>query len=296
MSIGDRVKNSISHVVDLVQEKFEKFTSGQEWSRELGTETLLTIGGLFTSTATAVIVFVVAKYVKIDLSSIMVWFVIPVGSIGCGFVAASGYYLASFIANSPPTRQLAVNMVLVGFSTYALMKYLPYWTLVLEDGTPVSDVVSFWTYYQFSIESTQLQFHVRGRSVGRPTGELGGLGYVYEAIRFFGFLAGAFFTWRALQDRPYCADCRKYYKKQVILDKVSLESMNNFLAACGLVFPDIAERYEKAFKKEKPIGCNLVLHSCSSCDRKEFRFGFQTESEDCPVVSYPYRGDFKGAL
>ena len=243
MSIEDKVRTSINHIVDLAQEKFEQFTSRQEWSRELGTETLLTIGGFLTSAATAVIVFVVAKYGKIDLSSIMIWLVIPVGSIGCGFVAASGYYAASFIANSPPTRQLAVNMVLVGFSTYALMKYLPYWTLVLEDGTPLSDAVPFWTYYQISIESTQLQFHVRGRSAGRPTDELGSLGYAYEAIRFFGFLVGAFFTWRALSDRPYCADCRRYYKKQAILDKVSLENMNNFLAACGLAFPNIGERY-----------------------------------------------------
>ena len=168
--------------------------SMQSSTTKTGTEIVLMIGGIATSGATALIVFLLQVYAEFDLSSLMLWFVIPAGSGICGFAAASGYYLASRLTQRPPSLQLLVNMVLIGLSTYALIQYLNYHTLKLQEGTYVSDIVPFWSYYQIKIESTSLQFRYRGVKTGGPTGELGSWGYVYELGRIIGFLVGGLVT------------------------------------------------------------------------------------------------------
>jgi hypothetical protein len=46
---------------------------------------------------------------------------------------------------------------------------------------------------------------VRG---GRSTGELGGLGYLYEFARVIGFLLGGAVVYLDLKDKPHCESCK----------------------------------------------------------------------------------------
>jgi len=183
-------------------------------------------------------------------------------------------------------------MILVGASTYALIQYLNYHALVLEDGTRISDFVPFWTYYQYAIESTNLQFRMRGAAIGGPTGSLGAAGYLYEGIRFLGFLAGGLLCWKILSNHPYCKECNRYYKKKTILSNVNLEKFNEFLTTCGLTFPGIIDKFT-AIMRQKPVeGFTVSLFSCLTCDRNIFDFGIWTGRDTVCVAVYPYRGEF----
>lgn len=258
----------------------------------VSSEFLLTTGGIITSAATASIIFLIGFHAHFDISSFMLWFIIPVGSGLCGFAAASGYYLTSRITQRPATRRLALNMVLVGASTYALIQYLNYYALALDDGTRVSDVVPFWTYYQYAIESTRLQFRMRGAAIGSSTESLGSVGYVYEGLRFLGFLAGGLVAWKALSNHPYCQECNRYYKKKTILSNVTLERFNEFLSTCGLTFPNIIDKFT-AIMSQRPVkGFKVILFSCSTCDRKVFDFSIWTGRDTVYVAAYPYCGEF----
>jgi hypothetical protein len=275
----------------LFPNKEEKAKSANE-RPTVSSEFLLIIGGIITSATTAFIIYRISFHAHFDISSFMLWFIIPVGSGLCGFVAASGYYLASRITQRPATRRLALNMILVGASTYALIQYLNYHALVLDDGTKVSDIVPFWTYYQYAIESTKLQFRMRGTAIGSPTESLGSAGYIYEGIRFLGFLAGGLVCWKLLSNHPYCEECNKYYNKKAILSNVSLEKFNEFLSTCGLNFPGIIDKFT-AIMSQKPVkGFKVSLFSCLTCDRKVFDFSIWTGRDTEFVAMYPYRGKF----
>ena len=189
-------------------------------------EVFLAIGGVVTSAVTAFVLFLVATYARFDFSSFMYWFVIPVGAILSGMAASSGHYLVSLAIDHPPTHRLAVNMVLIGLTTYMLIKFLSYLALTFEDGTPVSGVVPFWTYYQVAAETTSLRI---GRTGAITTGELGQLGYVYEAIRLAGFLAGGFGLWIILRNKPFCPDCQRYCLKKPLLERASVHELQRFL-------------------------------------------------------------------
>jgi hypothetical protein len=275
----------------LFPSKEEKAKSANE-RPTVSSEFLLTIGGIITSVITAFVIYLISFHGHFDISSFMLWFILPVGSCLCGFVAASGYYLASRITQRPATRRLALNMILVGASTYALIQYLNYHALVLDDGTRVSDIVPFWTYYQYAIESTKLQFRMRGTAIGGPTESLGSAGYLYEGIRFLGFLAGGLVCWKLLSNHPYCEACNRYYKKKTILSNVNLEKFNEFLATCGLTFPGIIDKFT-AIMSQKPVkGFTVVLFSCLLCDRKVFDFRIWNGRDTDYVAAYPYRGEF----
>jgi hypothetical protein len=75
------------------------------------------------------------------------------------------------------------------------------------------------------------------------TGELGRLGYAYEAIRLAGFLAGGFVLWKILRNRPFCQDCQRYYSREPLLRNGSIHELQRFLDTCGLQFPNIIEHY-----------------------------------------------------
>ncbi len=234
-------------------------------------EVFLAIGGVVTSAVIAFVLFLVATYARFDFSSFMYWFVIPVGAILSGMAASSGHYLVSLAIDHPPTHSLAVNMVLIGLTTYMLIKFLSYLALTFEDGTPVSGVVPFRTYYQVAAETTSLRI---GRTGSITTGELGQLGYVYEVIRLAGFLAGGFALWTILRNKPFCPDCQRYYLKEPLLKRASIHELQRFLDTCGLTFPNVVEAYQEAVQKHPPDTYDVQLYYCPTCDQKQFHFGF----------------------
>ncbi len=257
-------------------------------------EALVIAGGIFTSLATTLSVFLIQRYSGEDVSSYMAWFILPIGSGFCGSAAASGYYIASRYTGLPPTRRLAANMTLIGLSTYGLIQLLNYYGTAIE-GVPVSRLVSFWTYYRASVESTQLVsiHHLSSEPSPEP---LGSLGYGYELLRILGFLAGGFFVWIYLKDVPHCPDCQRYYKRSELVGTRKAEDVDEFISKSGLDFPGLVEAFSTKLRGRRPNRFSVSLYSCPICDRREFRFGFTSGRDNIEVGRYPHRGEFSNSV
>ena len=142
--------------------------------------------GLITSIITAIILIIIEVYFKLSLYTFMFWFIIPVGAIGAGFVAAGGYYLGARIFGHRPSPLILLNMVLISIGTFFLIHYLSYITLDI-DGIPVRTLVPFGTYLDTIITKTSMSIGFRFRSVAE-TGEVGSWGYAIAIIQVIGFV------------------------------------------------------------------------------------------------------------
>ena len=167
-------------------------------------ELLITAGGIATSIMVVLANLLVARWLDFDFLSLSFWFVVPAGALLGGFAAAGGYYLVAKWTQTMPDRRLLFNMVAVGLSTWLLYNWLDYYTLVLDDGTRVRDVASFWQYFTVAAEHMQLTIRTRASPSGVTTGELGSLGYAREALQVLGFMAGGFATYAYLATSEVC--------------------------------------------------------------------------------------------
>jgi hypothetical protein len=175
---------------------------------------LVTLFGAITSLLTAILLSWIERHWNFSIYSFMFWFVIPVGAIGAGFVAAGGYYLGAVFFNHRPQKIILLNMIAISLGTYFLIQYLDYIFLEIE-GKQVSDVLSFWQYWDLTTAHTSVQFRVgRGHvAVGSPV-ELGSLGYVYALLQIIGFAIGGVFIYFYLAAKLFCGKCSRYFSNK----------------------------------------------------------------------------------
>jgi hypothetical protein len=164
--------------------------------------------GAATSLATAAILIAIERSTGFSFYTFMFWFVIPVGAVLSGFVAASGYYLGARLFNHRPTKILLLNMVVISVATFFLIHYFSYYFLTIE-GKPVRDFVSFVDFLRIELSHTSVQFGIRAHGIGEPV-ELGAWGYLYAALQVVGFAAGGLAVFGHLNSLPYCERCAKY--------------------------------------------------------------------------------------
>jgi hypothetical protein len=167
-----------------------------------------------------------------------------------------------------PSRQLLLHMTAIGVSTWLAYKWIGYATFSLPDGTPASDLVSFWEYFKVSTESAQLSIGTRyGRSIA-TTGSLGVLGYLRELLQIIGFMAGGFVTYAILSEVEACKPCRRYAKTQILLEGVSPEQFDTCLTEADLTLPHLAEDAKIAIGNKPLKGLSLILATCPRCQRQ----------------------------
>ena len=183
------------------------------------------LAGLGTSLATAVLVTAIDHFIGLNVFTFSLWVVLPVGAGLCGFLAASGYYLAAKALHQRPTSILLAQMVLIAAVTQALIYWLEYRTTVI-DGVNISTVIPFFDYLDVVLTKTHMKM---GRAAQIDTGEVGSFGYWLAVFQFVGFLLGAGFVYLTLKDQPTCEPCNKYLrtlvtKKDSFADTESLAS------------------------------------------------------------------------
>lgn len=171
---------------------------------------ILLFAMVLTCVLAAVANVIIDRMVGINIFTFKAWFVIPVGAGIVGAAGASGAILAARYFNIQPTIIDALVMVAVAAGTMALIYYLDYATLVLDDGRKASDLVSFDTYVDFVLTKSHMRV---GRGAGIDTGEVGQMGYVYALVEFLGFLVGGAFNFIFIKGLPRCADCSAYLRK-----------------------------------------------------------------------------------
>jgi hypothetical protein len=167
----------------------------------------IAIAGVFTSILTAAIVALIDDITGFNLFGFSLWLIVPVGAVGCGFVAASGYYFSAKLLHQRPSAFLLIQMVFIAAITQFLIYWFEYSTLII-DGVQVSDRISFSKYLDVTLTSV----HYRVGRAMIDTGQVGSFGYWLAAIDFVGFLLGGILLYIVLTDQPSCPICRKYMR------------------------------------------------------------------------------------
>lgn len=161
--------------------------------------------GAVTSLFTAALLFFIEQQFDLSVYTFTLCFAVPIGAIGAGFVAASGYYVGAKVFNHRPRAVILLNMVVISLATFFLIRYLGYSYLEV-DGRLARDYVSFIDYLDVVIRHSSLALVTRPGS----TGELGAWGYIYAFLQVLGFVFGGASVYGWLLSQPYCENCSRY--------------------------------------------------------------------------------------
>jgi hypothetical protein len=236
----------------------------------------LALCGLLSSVVVALADVFLERATGISVFGLTLWFVLPAGAVCAGIAAASGYYFGALYLDRRPTPMLLWQMVLVAAFAQFLIYYLSYASTGLEDGSSLSDVLSFWQYMDARLSTSRL------RRIGLLTSETitPFTGYVFflAAIQFLGFLAGGLSVYYFLRERPYCTACNLYLRLLATKEKFFPSSMPAFayfnsLTKCDVQHAQFSELLNApANEAMKPAygahKVDAVLRGCPACKRQ----------------------------
>jgi hypothetical protein len=169
---------------------------------------LVTVFGGITSLLTGVILGLIEFYTGAAIYSYMYWFIIPLGALVFGMVAASGYYVGAKLFNQKPAGGVLFNMIGASVGVFFIVRLIPY-SMFEVDSVPIREMISFWQYIDIDIRTTSISHFMSNAS----TGELGFVGgYIYAALQLLGFSVGGFLVFGNLSGNPYCDKCSCYLK------------------------------------------------------------------------------------
>lgn len=239
---------------------------------------------LITSVLTAVANLLIENFFRINVFSFGLWFVLPVGAFIVGMGGASGGFLACKYFNLIPTKLDALVLSLVAAFTMFLIYYLGYITLVSDDGLKVSTVIDFYTYINFVVTKAHMSI---GGALQHDAGEVGSLGYLLLALKFFGVLLGGFSIFTNLKELPVCDDCNVYYKKIAVKDNLlpSTEyAQTVYKKMKNGTVEDYASVLEETDKGDCDVKITFTLMRCPKCKDEFVREEFFVKNEDRSFV------------
>jgi hypothetical protein len=171
---------------------------------------IVTLFGVGTTLLTAVaLVYLELRY-DCAFYGYVYAFVIPIGAITSGFVAASGYFAGSRLLSYRPGRGMLVTMLGVSGGNFFLVYWLEY-MLLKVDGISIRSFMSYSAYLRFTLTHTVITMDPGQYSGDQFT--LGMGGYLYAAVLILGFALGGFLVFGLMRLAPYCEACSLYMKK-----------------------------------------------------------------------------------
>ncbi|MEO5916796.1 MAG: hypothetical protein ABIS50_21390 [Luteolibacter sp.] len=174
-------------------------------------DAVVTAFGFATSTAVAWLSWWMSTHWDFAVYTWMANFVIPVGAILCGFVAATGYWIGARVFNHRPNRWLLFNIVLVSLTTFFAIHHFHY-SNDKVDGISVSRLM---TYPDYLVQVTEHMTYKSSHSGDSDPGmELGKWGWGIAALQIAGFSFGGFAVYGLLVSVPYCDACAKYLSEK----------------------------------------------------------------------------------
>ena len=172
---------------------------------------LVTGAGTATSAGVAYGCFALEQRWHEAIYTWMADYVLPIGAVGCGFVAAVGYWIGSKLFNHRPTRLLLANIVLVSLGTFFAIYHLHY-THDTVDGVTADKLMSF-PDYLLGVTS-HMTYTTSGAGAVEAPVEMGRWGWGISALQVLGFCLGGWLVYGILTSATYCSDCSMYFKKQ----------------------------------------------------------------------------------
>lgn len=173
-----------------------------------GRDARVTVLGSGLATTALALVGVYLLTTNTDDFNIMGWYAnyaLPIGALIVGFVAASGYGIASWVTGQKITRSLLWTVLALQVAAYFAGQYIEFHSMGLQyqDGTPVS----FLAYFDFAARAFAWQ--QKDGSTGDP---LGVWGYAFRLLEIVGFCGGSLAVPLILRAVPYCESCQSYMK------------------------------------------------------------------------------------
>lgn len=225
------------------------------------------LAGIATSAATAIAVTIISAATDYDLLSLMAN-VFPVGAMVCGAVAASGYYFGAKWLQSPPTKGLALQMMMVAACTQLLIYVLEY-QVAEADGVRAANVLSFGEYLDLTLTRGHVLLSDRGREV--DMGAAGSDGYFYAGLELIGLIVGGCWVFFALLRQPTCPVCEKYLRTLATKDDVFRDD-ESFFAYYNGEFDHPVDSLEFARHvgtRHRAFGGRIAIHTsvqaCPTC-------------------------------
>ena len=238
---------------------------------------LVSLCGCATSLLTAIILAAVEVQTDFSFYTFMYWFVIPVGAICSGFLAASGYYAGARVFNHRPTKILLLNMAVISVSTYFIIQFLNYYFMSI-DGKAVHDYIPFSQFLNVELTHTSIQFRMRAAKIGDAV-ELGAtMGYVYAGLQIVGFALGGIAVYTYLQAQPYCEKCSKYLASKESQQRFTgnaeqlTDTVGKMLVLVQAGFPQDAVHLNTATgalkqEKEMHLRSSIQIKRCKDCGK-----------------------------
>jgi len=169
---------------------------------------VLELAMIITCIAAAVGNVALAHYAGFNLFGLTFWFVVPVGAMIIGAIAASGAIIAARLFDVRPSLwQSIASAAIIGAATMLLIYFLEYNTLEVR-GTKIRTLVDFWTYVDLSLTKS----HMRLGRARQDLGEAGDLGYLFMLLKLGGFVLGAYFIFALIRGMAACPRCGAYFK------------------------------------------------------------------------------------
>ena len=244
--------------------------------------------GALTSIITAAILVAIDIGFNFSIYGWILWFVIPSGAIGCGFVAASGYYFGARLFNHRPTRVLLLNMTVISVTTFFLIHYFNYYLLKV-DGTPVRDLMFFTQFLDLEISHTALRMQT---TPGGSAVELGSLGFLYAALQILGFALGAIIVYFYLKSLAYCDACSKYLWHKGLQTRYTADSDGLKKAVQDMMqcfsdrrFQDGIAIHARAAgsdssSKDVRLASQIEIKRCKNCNQHWLKFSVNNRDND----------------
>lgn len=172
---------------------------------------IIVLAGITTSAITLFFVNYLASIENgIYLMGYYFSYVLPIGALGVGLLAGSGYGLASFLKGFRISVITLCLILLLQITVYFLFKYLEFNNLNwnIEEAT----IKDFLHYFDTQARSFTWEKDISG-SKGKP---LGLLGYGVTFLEILGFAFGALIPLLILYFLPYCEHCRIYMTTTIL--------------------------------------------------------------------------------
>jgi hypothetical protein len=265
----------------------------------LGADLVISGFGLATSALTVGLLAAIERRFEFAFYAWTFWFVIPVGAIVSGLVAASGYVGGALLLSRKPTRVMLAGVTVTSVAAFFAINYLQYAALEIG-GRRVAEALPFWRYLDLVVSHQSVQFSHHGRNLGSAV-DLGRFGYAYALLQIAGFGGGGAAAYLGLRSRLYCDACARYYREasRAVRYCADEASATRFRGAAAELFRSgkvadalalhAAEGGEvRLERKRHQLSTSAVVRACPGCRRQHLtlEFGKKTSNGWQPVAAW----------
>ena len=187
--------------------------------------------GLVTTAVALALVYLATTEFEFNVMGFYLVFVVPIGAIIVGMIAAAGYGVSARALGVKVTAKHLVAVVALQVAAYFAAQYVEFYAIAsqlqaqLPEGLSLGDIhaaglpeeavegvralqAGFWGYFDY--QSRAFGFEDFG-SEG-----MGGFGYIFRLLDIAGFVGGAWLTLNIAGSKPFCDDCQTYYQEHVL--------------------------------------------------------------------------------